>query len=332
MPMITIRIERGAPREQTPRQRRRRNVGVAAVAGVSAIAAAALIGTSAHASGISPVTPTHTLQNNTAVAANKSVSPVVSGSATTVPTDATRVQVAVSLTGELSSGTLKAYPNGNPAGVGGSLAFTANTPVSTTMLVAPGMANKVIFLNQSSGSVKLTVKITGYTTDVYATDINGAGGSAGQVLTNTGAGATWQTPAASHAYGLANNFAIVGVSTTQTVVAQLAVPAGGYDVTFNATFSASTAAPDYAVCTLYSPANATVAVVYTGADSAFVQTTITAQGLVNSPTGGTISVRCSDSYSAGSMYYPTLIATAVRTTTGSAPNIVRPLQGPRATR
>jgi hypothetical protein len=151
-----------------------------------------LADTSARASVISPVAPTHTLQNNTAVAANKSVSPVASGASTTVPTDATRVQLAVSVSGELGSGILLAYPNGFPAGAGGSLAFTANTSASATILVAPGMSNKVTFLNQSAGSLKLTVKITGYTTDVYATDINGAGGSAGQVLTNTGTGAEWR--------------------------------------------------------------------------------------------------------------------------------------------
>jgi hypothetical protein len=228
--MITVKFERAARREHTPRHRRRRNVGVAALAGASVIAAAVLIDSPAHASGISPITPTHTLQNNTAVAANKSVTPVVSGASTTVPTDATRVQVAVSVSAELGSGTLHAYPSGDPAGAGGSLTFSANTPASTTMLVAPGMANKVVFLNQSAGSLRLTVKITGYTSDVYASDINGAGGSPGQVLTNTGAGATWQAPQLASA-GYTNFNGMVGLPAhVETRVASLNVPAGTYFV------------------------------------------------------------------------------------------------------
>jgi hypothetical protein len=196
------------------------------------------------------------------------------------------------------------------------------------MLVAPGMANKVVFLNQSAGSLRLTVKITGYTTDVYASDINGAGGSPGQVLTNTGTGATWQAPAPSRAYGLANNFTITALSYSGAVVAQLAVPAGSYQVTFNGTMTAGTVDPDATVCYLYTPANTVVTEVYTEADLN-TQTTVTAQGLVSAASGGTITVKCLDTYSHGAIYDPTLIATAVATTSGFAPSIVSPQLGSR---
>jgi hypothetical protein len=141
---------------------------VALVGGVAL--AIALVGGVAGASsttseGIVSVTP-HVLTTGASVAAGKSVTYVVSGGSTTVPSDATRVQFAATVSKQQQPGSLTSQPYLDAADASGdSLSWGApNTTVSGTFLEPVGVANKVIFTNTSAGTVTVAVKITGYST------------------------------------------------------------------------------------------------------------------------------------------------------------------------
>lgn len=319
MPVITIKIERGAAREHTPTARRRRNGVIAAVIGIGAFTAVSLVNTPAHANTITAVAP-KAIQTSTSIAANKSVTPVVSGGSTTVPTDATRVQLSVAITKELGAGSLVLSPYLNPTGVGATVLFAANTATNATVLVGVGSANKITILNSSAGSLTVTVKIVGYSTDVYASDINSAGGTAGQVLTNSGTGAAWTSVGS--AYGLADNFTTVVMSTTEQFypAASLSVPSGSYEVSFVSTlrsygFSSTE-------CDLMSPGGTPVTRSFGTASTAGVTAFdgIALNGLINTD-GGTIAVKCVPHGTSVLLLYPTLQAIKVGSVvSGIAPN------------
>ena len=132
-----------------------------AVALVSSVAGAS----STTSEGIVGVTP-HNLTTGASVAAGKSLTYVVSGGSTTVPTDATRVQFDVTVSKQQQSGSLTSQPYLDAADASGdSLSWGApNTTVSGTVLEPVGVANKVTFTNTSAGSVIVAIKITGYST------------------------------------------------------------------------------------------------------------------------------------------------------------------------
>lgn len=148
----------------TPRSRRRLAVagGVAlSIALISSVAGAS----STTSEGIVGVTP-HNLTTGASVATGKSVTYVVSGGSTTVPTDATRVQFAVTVSKQQQAGALTSQPYLDAADASGdSLSWGApNTTVSDTFIEPVGVANKVTFTNTSAGSVTVAIKITGYST------------------------------------------------------------------------------------------------------------------------------------------------------------------------
>jgi hypothetical protein len=144
-----------------------------------------------------PLTVPHKVLSGVTIAATKNTSAVVIGASTTVPSNATTVQLTVS--GKSTTGAhLNFYPAGNPSGASGqTLTVPAGSIVATTTIQENvGESGKVTFANSGPGSATtVTATITGYSTQVTAGDINGVGGSSGQVLTNDGAGgAVWQTP------------------------------------------------------------------------------------------------------------------------------------------
>jgi hypothetical protein len=148
----------------TPGRRRHR----LAVVGGSALAVAlatSIAGASTTSEGIVSVAP-HNLTTGAALTTGKSLTYVVSGAATTVPTDATRVQFAVTVSKQQQSGTLTAAPYLDAADASGdSLSWAAaNTTVSGTLLEPVGVGNKVTFTNSSAGTLTVAVKITGYST------------------------------------------------------------------------------------------------------------------------------------------------------------------------
>jgi hypothetical protein len=148
------------------RQRRRRFVGLmTAAAAIVALVDAVASASSTTSEGIVSITP-HSVASGASIAAGKSVAYVVSGGATTVPTDATRVQFSVTVSDQAKAGTLTAQPYLDAADASGDmLSWQApKTSVSGTFLEPVGVSNKVAFTNTSSGTVTVTVKITGYST------------------------------------------------------------------------------------------------------------------------------------------------------------------------
>jgi hypothetical protein len=311
---ITIKIERRPAGARTTRSRRSRNLRIAAVSGAGALAAAMLLNLPSSAASVVAITP-HTLQNNTTVGANKSVSPVVLGGATTVPTDATRVRMSVSFTGK-ANGALLVYP-ANSSGIitnGLPVPFTANQNVAVGLTPRIGIQNKITFLNQSSSTLVLTVKITGYSTDIDSTDVTGRNGSPGEVLTNTGLGADWEP--VSHAYAAAPT-GFVPVGRTSTLVASLTVPAGSYMATFSGTLFATNASESSVSCSLWSPslggASSFEAIISGYSDSPMM-----GQALISTSSSGPITVICNDNlYGASEMGDMHLIATTMGAVSGA---------------
>ena len=172
-----------------------------ALVGVAVLAVGMLAGV-AGASGTTtnvtfvPLSPAKVILSNVNIGANKTSSAVVIGGTTTVPSNATTVQLTVTAKGA-SIGTLNFYPTLNPSGGSGqTLAYPgSNVAASTTIQENVGQASSLTFANSGIGTATVTAKITGYSTQVTAGDINGVGGTNGQVLTNDGAGgAAWTTP------------------------------------------------------------------------------------------------------------------------------------------
>jgi hypothetical protein len=204
MAVITIQrtiIVQDHPNEHVPRPRRRAVAWVAAASAV--MAGAGLAATSALASPqpqavtnvtMIPLTTAHKVANVT-IAANKTYSTQVSGANTTVPANATTVQLTVTAHGA-AGGTLDFYPAGNPSGGSGQMVFYPAGNVLSSAIVEEkiGEASKLTIVNNSSGSAVVTATLNGYSTQVTYADVNGVGGSPGDVLTNTGAGAQWTTP------------------------------------------------------------------------------------------------------------------------------------------
>jgi len=137
----------------------------------------------------------HTVLNNMIFTSNKAATPVVIGGSTTVPTDAIRVQLSVTVSKGSAAGTLRVFPTGGTFAEGASLSWAAGQTVSSTVTERVGLNNEVTFLNQSNGAVTVLAKLTGYRNVVDATDITADGGNPGDVLVNTGSGAAWQATA-----------------------------------------------------------------------------------------------------------------------------------------
>lgn len=179
-----------------------------------------------------PITPHHLL-TNAYLAAGQASSPVVMGGLTTVPTDATTVQLSVTLKGT-GNGTLSYYPAGNPA-AGDSFTWVKGGG-QDVVAANVGASNEVSFVNHSSAGINLSVTLSGYSTQVSEGDITGSGGTPGQVLTDTGAGASWQTPGTTYV----RRYARIGLPATvgggyEGVVH---VPAGSYLVQVTGTVEA----------------------------------------------------------------------------------------------
>jgi hypothetical protein len=166
----------------------------------------------------------HAVLTNAYVFANGVNSPVVIGGTTTVPSDATRVQLRVSVKGS-ASGSLRVYPAGDLSDAQNDVAHWTSTKVGTaTVGVSAGTSDRVSFVNVSARPINLSVTITGYSTQVAVGDVNGFGGTPGQVLTDTGIGAAWQTPGSVYTLSQRGSF----ITTLYATPGVLHVPAGTY--------------------------------------------------------------------------------------------------------
>lgn len=317
MALISVRIERPGKAvgnassndgsEEVHGKRRGRRLLAGAVA-LAAVVGGVLVNTSVARASIVSIPP-QTIANHVSVAGQGLVQLVVSGGSTTVPTDATRVVFGVTISGTTASGNVAANPTG-AAGSGAFIHYTAGTTATGTLTEQVGRSNQVAFHNGGTNGITLTVQITGYSTEVRASDIAPTGGSTGQVLTNTGAGAAWQS--VGHAYGTTNPFSVQSLNTGLTTVSSVTVPSGSYVVTFSTTIAGSTSAtPDNTGCYLFSPAGSELNAAYGNTYGTDDQSVITMQGLVSNTAGGAVTAQCVDTDATASVFYPTLIANSV---------------------
>lgn len=174
---------------------RRPRVGRMGVLAIGVVAGGLAAGAVAIASPDAPnttdvkfvqLTTPKALATNVYLGPTATLSYLVAGGASTVPSDATTVELDVVATGN-TTGTLKVYPMDNP--VPGATVPYAPEGITHDVPMNVGINDKIAFTNNAPKASRLTVKIIGYSTQVTADGINGSGGSDGQVLTNTGNGA-----------------------------------------------------------------------------------------------------------------------------------------------
>jgi hypothetical protein len=198
------------------------------------------------------------------------------------------------------------------------LLFAKSTSTSATFLEQVGASNKLTFLNESPGSITLTVKIIGYSTEVRAADISSVGGVSGQVLTNNGpGGVAWTTPG--RAYGLLDNFTSTEIGPAQaTTLASIPLPAGSYDLSFEVTAYSTATTPDTVQCYIFGPSGVQPAArVHASVSGAAPYASLSAQGLVVVDSDGDKPfASCLADLPATKVYDPTLIATPVGATKG----------------
>lgn len=140
-------------------------VGAAVVTGVlAATAAASAVVVGGSGTGYNSITPVK-IVSAVSFAASTTKPYVVIGGTTTVPTDANKVLISISITGGTAPGRLFLEPTGvtiTPTTLP-ALSWSAGQSVSAQAEVAPGLKDEASFINSSSGSVKVTASIIGYT-------------------------------------------------------------------------------------------------------------------------------------------------------------------------
>lgn len=275
-------------------------VVLAVVAGTGIGTTVAFAGGGQNTTSVSFVSlnPAKKVLNGVTIAANKTASVVVIGSTTTVPSDATTVELSISATGT-ASGVLNIYPTGNLSGGSGQFVeWAAHGTGTATIQENPGQSGELTFYNVSSAAAKVTATIVGYSTQVTAGDVNGSGGTAGQALVNNGDGtASWGDPAPS-SYTVITPFStsLPGLAAHNfPQVAALNVPAGDFDVTYTATVSNTAATADTIYCYINGTAAADVGqIVEKTVVGPHASNEITLQAITRAASAGQLTVTCND--------------------------------------
>jgi hypothetical protein len=161
--------------------------------------------------------------------------------------------------------------------------------------------------------------ITGYSTQLTAANIAPDGGSSGQVLTNTGTGASWQNLPQTKAFAQSQTELSGGVllsNTSPTSVATVVVPAGSYVVTFTGTvFNGNDNSSDFFVCHLVAPSGNNVSS-FDGSGEISQESTVSNQVLLRTSGGGTIAAKCQDTTAHTDIGQTSLIAMPVDSVSG----------------
>jgi hypothetical protein len=286
------------PGSKTSQFRRFRNVSCLVVVG--AMVGALVVGIAGAETGTPPGASYTSLpkpvsvEKAASVAAGKSVSPVIIGGTTGVPSDATAVEVNVTVTGAISL-----YPAGDPTAT--DAGEVANG--SQTIQVTPGLKGELTFMNTGSSTAKVTALIEGYTNQITASQVALDGGQSGDVLTNNGGiGAQWEpvpTAPAPGAYSSDDVLTNAFPAANSTYGVAHLVGEGQSSVTYFATFTAqlqdtTDVSPAQVKCWFtddrlseqYNPVTVTL-------DSANPDVSIATQGLITDPNGDGIYVACS---------------------------------------
>jgi hypothetical protein len=293
-------------------------------AGLTEAANASGGGSTTNVSFVSLSTP-HKLLTNKAFTANASDSVVVIGGTTTVPSNATTVQLSVEA-GGTTAGTLNFNPTGNLAGGSGqSLSWSAGGSDTQSIEENVGLSDELTFA-LSGGAAKVSATIIGYSTQVTDGDISPADGTTGQVLTNNGDGATWQDPGGGPGFGGQSTSSFPVNSSGLTEVALVNVPAGAYDLSFTGDAYDYGSNPDNVECYVYSPSGDVIA--YAGTSLVAGGDNELATAVVDSTSGGTFNVSCFDDNGLGQTdvgydNWPTLNAISLSSAGGIVQNVQR---------
>jgi hypothetical protein len=279
------------------------------VVGAVALAAGAVVGV-AGATPSSPTDPTVTalspvkkLLSGASLATSAVNSPVASGGSTTVPTDATAVQLVVSVK-STRAGSLLVYPFGRAgAASADSIGFPAGSVlVTATIKTEIGNSNKISFKNAGTAAATVSATITGYV-------LPQGGGTQG--FLHTELPAHYITNAA------------------YTTVSQLTVPGGTYLVVFNDDGYNLGNDLDGIECVLRGPSG--LVTEQAGVELAPATSgMIVVQGMLTT-SGGTISALCEDDNNTAekNYYYGEISAVQVSTVgAGSDTFSVRPTSRP----
>jgi hypothetical protein len=253
---------------------------------------------------ISLTTPRKVL-NAVSVAANKSTSAVIAGGTTTVPTNATAVKLTVTAKGT-AGGTLNFYPAGNDAGGSGQyLSYpSGNSPVSATIEENIGQSDELTVANSGSGSAVVSMTVLAYSTQVTAGDLNGVGGTNGQVLTNDGVGgASWHDPAGPQTYASRLNDWPGNFTLTDFI------PAGTYLVTMKTDgFSIGAATFN---CSVQTPGFVTADYLYGQINPPIYDATPSTSILIDTIAPGNLTMNCFVGSGSVEFFFTSLIATLV---------------------
>jgi hypothetical protein len=287
---------------------------------VAAAAVAALIAGIAMADAGSPpafgyvsITPVQVFGglSGGSIGANKGVFVTAIGGSTTVPMDATAVRLQINVK-DAQAGQLQIYPAGDPtAGGATTVPFSANVQAGAFVNETVGTKSQITIVNRSGSTATVAVSVIGYSTEIAATNIAPDGGNAGQVLTDSGGGVSWQTPAIlTKAYENSNTQASVALSPAATLVtvASVSVPAGAYVITFTGTTANGT---DSSFDTTQCRINDGAGLVSGGNDTTLPQSSISSQTTANAFGATTFTVKCEDGSGHERVVEPELIATQV---------------------
>jgi hypothetical protein len=194
-----------------------------------------------------PLTVPHKVLSNAAIATGATNSVVVIGAATTVPSDATSVQMTVAVK-SAKAGNIWVFPSDNRnSDTFDGVSFPAGDVLATeTTRQHPGLSGKVSFRNGGTATATVTVTITAYSTENNADTISGSGGVYGSVLTNRGATAAWEP--IGWAYQISDSNRVPLPQSTHTNVVTLVAPPGDYVVVARVTVAHLVPGGEWIVC------------------------------------------------------------------------------------
>jgi hypothetical protein len=244
-----------------------------------------------------PVSPAYKLLTAKSMATNTSLNEVVIGGKTTVPTNATTVQLSVEA-GGTTAGIMNFHPTGNAGGGSGqSLSWVGGGTDTQTIEENVGTDDELTFA-LTGATAKVTATIIGYSTQVTDGDVSGLDGTGGQVLTNNGTGgAAWANPQGGPGSATGDT-GVYGLNhSSLTFVDSLTEPAGTYFISYSGDVENNGATSDSITCVLDSPS---------GAQINYERETLapsTNQALplqgIDTTSGGTYDVYCDDSDGSG---------------------------------
>ena len=238
------------------------------------------------------------------------------GGATKVPSNATTIEIALTVSGSTAAGgTVTVAPAGNPSGGSGSVTWDGGESGQGNVATQIGTADDITFTD-TGGPAQATATIIGYSTQVTDGDVSGLDGNTGQVLTDTGSGAAWQTPSGVPSFAQIGSIDQHLSDTGVTSVLSMALPAGNYWLNFTVDVQNLTNQLDDINCSMTSPTDGAIANQETDVNGA-VSADMSMQGFAAG--GETISVTCSHAAGTGTVELglnnpPTLDALQVSST------------------